>query len=149
MLMNQSSLQTTTDAGLATALRHAVGRLARRLRRQRADTSLSLGQSAALFTLARLGQMTPGALAEQEKVQPPSMTRIIAALEARGLVRRTRHPSDGRQQLVELTQEGAALVSSERRRRDAWLESRLRELTAQEKETLRTAAEILDRLSQS
>lgn len=87
MLMNRSPLsqQTRTDAGLAAVLRVAVGRLARRLRAQRPDTSLSLGQSAVLFALARYGQMTPGALAEHEKVQPPSMTRIIAALEARSL----------------------------------------------------------------
>src|SRR5690606_41640637 len=68
---------------LFRSLRMAVGRLARRLRAQRPDSSLSLGQGSALFTLARHGTMTPGALADHEKVQPPSMTRIIAALEDR------------------------------------------------------------------
>lgn len=141
--------QTRTDAGLAAVLRVAVGRLARRLRAQRPDASLSLGQGAVLFTLARLGQMTPGALAEHEKVQPPSMTRIIAALEERGLVHRMRHPDDRRQQLVELTDEGHRLVRTDRRRREAWLTQRLAELTPEEKATLRKAAEILERLSQS
>ncbi|MFC3998536.1 MarR family transcriptional regulator [Nocardiopsis sediminis] len=149
--MNQPHLsrQTRTDAGLAAVLRVAVSRLARRLRAQRPDASLSLGQSAVLFTLARHGQMTPGALADQEKVQPPSMTRIIAALEERGMVRRTKHPDDQRRQLVDLTDEGRALVRADTRRREAWLAQRLIELTAEEKETLRKAAEILDRLSQA
>lgn len=141
--------QTRTDAGLAVVLRVAVGRLARRLRAQRPDASLSLGQGAVLFALARLGKMTPGALAEHEKVQPPSMTRIIAALEERGLVHRMKHPDDKRQQLVELTDEGHRLVRIDRRRREAWLTQRLAELTPQEKTTLRKAAEILERLSQS
>ncbi|PSK99678.1 DNA-binding MarR family transcriptional regulator [Murinocardiopsis flavida] len=141
--------QTRTDAGLAAVLRVAVGRLARRLRAQRPDASLSLGQGAVLFALARLGKMTPGALAEHEKVQPPSMTRIIAALEERGLVHRMKHPDDKRQQLVELTDEGHRLVRTDRRRREAWLTQRLTELTPEEKATLRKAAEILERLSQS
>ncbi|MFC4562798.1 MarR family winged helix-turn-helix transcriptional regulator [Nocardiopsis mangrovi] len=149
--MNQPHLsrQTRTDAGLAAVLRVTVGRLTRRLRAQRPDASLSLGQSAVLFTLARHGQLTPGALADHEKVQPPSMTRIIAALEERGLVRRMKHPDDQRRQLVDLTDEGRALVRADTRRREAWLAQRLIELTAEEKETLRKAAEILDRLSQA
>lgn len=143
------SHQTRTDAGLAAVLRLTIGRLARRLRAQRTDDSLSMGQSAVLFALARHGRLTPGSLAEHEKVQPPSMTRIVAALEERGLVRRTPHPSDGRQQLVELTGEGEALVRADRRRREAWLARRLSELNPEEKAALRRAAEILDRISQA
>ncbi|WP_106243558.1 MarR family winged helix-turn-helix transcriptional regulator [Allonocardiopsis opalescens] len=124
-------------------------RLARRLRAQRSDTSLSLTQLAALAALDRRGQMTPTELAQHEKVQPPSMTRVIAALEERGLVRRTPHPTDRRQQLVELTTDGRRLLAADRRRREAWLSLRLRELTPQERETLRQASLILDRLSQS
>ncbi|QBI52277.1 MarR family winged helix-turn-helix transcriptional regulator [Streptomonospora litoralis] len=143
------SHQTRTDAGLAAVLRVTVGRLARRLRAQRLDASLSLGQGAALFTLARHGEMTPGELADHEKVQPPSMTRIVAALEERGLVRRTKHPEDQRRQLVDLTDEGRDLVRADQRRREAWLAQRLKELSPEEKDTLRRAAEILDRLTQS
>ncbi|MDA8369283.1 MAG: MarR family transcriptional regulator [Nocardiopsaceae bacterium] len=141
--------QTRTDAGLAAVLRVAVSRLTRRLRAQRPDASLSLGQGAVLFALDRHGRMTPGALADHEKVQPPSMTRIIAALEERGLVRRTRHPDDQRRQLVHLTDEGRALVRADQRRREAWLAQRLAELTSEEKETLRKAVRILERLSQA
>lgn len=93
--------------------------------------------------------MTPGALAEHEKVQPPSMTRIVTGLQERGLIRRIKHPEDRRQQLVSLTDEGRELVRVDQRRREAWLAQRLRELAPEEKETLRRAAEILERLSQS
>lgn len=149
MLTSPMSQQTKSDAGLAAVLRIAVSRLARRLRQQRTDTSLSLGQGATLFTLDRHGPLTPGQLATLEKVQPPSMTRIITALESKDLIRRTPHPSDGRQQLVELTDAGTKLVRHDRRRREAWLARRLQELAPNEKETLRHAAQILDRLSQS
>lgn len=143
------SPQTRTDAGLAAVLRVSVSRLTRRLRAQRPDSSLSLGQGAVLFALAQHGQMTPGALADHEKVQPPSMTRIITGLEERGLVHKTPHPQDRRQLLVDLTEEGQALVQLDQRRREAWLTKRLAELTPQEKETLRSATEILDRISQA
>ncbi|MFD0774919.1 MarR family winged helix-turn-helix transcriptional regulator [Streptomonospora algeriensis] len=143
------SRQIRTDTGLASVLRVTVGRLARRLRAQRPDASVSLGQGAALFTLARHGEMTPGELAEREKVQPPSMTRIVAALVERGLVRRIKHPEDQRRQLVSITEEGLELVRADQRRREAWLAQRLKELTPEEKDTLRRAAEILDRLAES
>lgn len=143
------SQQTRTDAGLAAVLRVTVGRLARRLRAQAPDASLSLGQSSALFTLARHGEMTPGELADHEKVQPPSMTRIVAGLEERRLLKRTKHPEDQRRQLVDLTEEGRDLVRADQRRREAWLTRRLKEMTPEEKDTLRRAAEILDRLARS
>ncbi|GAA4906395.1 MarR family transcriptional regulator [Streptomonospora salina] len=149
MAKSPLSRQIRTDAGLASVLRVTVGRLARRLRAQRPDASVSLGQGAALFTLARHGEMSPGELAEREKVQPPSMTRIVAALEERGLVRRTKHPEDQRRQLVSITEDGRELVRADQRRREAWLARRLKELTPEEKDTLRRAAEILDRLAES
>src|SRR5487761_1613521 len=83
--MNMTATQTRSDAGLATALRISVSRLARRLRVERAAglTELSDTQLAALAVLDKHGPMTPGELAEHEKVQPPSMTRVIAVLEER------------------------------------------------------------------
>jgi DNA-binding MarR family transcriptional regulator len=93
--------------------------------------------------------MTPGELAEHEKVQPPSMTRVIAVLEERNLVHRSPHPTDRRQVVLTVTEEGRALVQRVRRRKDAWLARRLAELTAQERATLRAAVPILEKLSQS
>ena len=144
--------KTRSDAGLATALRISVSRLARRLRVERQAeglASLSDTQLAALAVLDRHGAMTPGELAEHEKVQPPSMTRVIAVLEERRLVMRAPHPTDRRQVVLTVTEQGRELVSQARRRRDAWLAKRLTELTPQERATLRAAAPILEKLSQS
>ena len=147
-----TATQTRSDAGLATALRISVSRLARRLRVERQAeglASLSDTQLAALAVLDRHAEMTPGELAEQEKVQPPSMTRVIAVLEERRLVMRAPHPTDRRQVVLTVTEQGRELVSQARRRRDAWLAKRLKELSPQERAILRAAAPVLEKLSQA
>ncbi len=148
-----TSTPTRTDAGLANGLRISVSRLARRLRVERAgglaQSGLSDTQIAALAALERHTEMTPGELAEHEKVQPPSMTRVITALEERGFVLRAPHPTDGRQIVLTVTDDGTRLVNEVRQRKDAWLAMRLRELTPRERATLRAAAPILEKLSQS
>jgi DNA-binding MarR family transcriptional regulator len=145
--------QTRSDAGLATELRISVSRLARRLRAERIArglaTELSDTQLAALAALESHDAMSPGELAEHEKVQPPSMTRVIATLQERGLVTRAPHPTDGRQVKLTATEQGRDLVQQSRKLREAWLAQRLRELTQEERATLRAAAPILQRLSQS
>src|SRR6516165_2532377 len=146
--------QQRSDVGLATALRISVSRLARRLRVERlvpelAEPALSDTQLAALATLERHGAMTPGELAEHEKVQPPSMTRVISALVESQLVRRAPHPSDRRQVVLTATEAGRDLVLKARRKREAWLARRLNELSPAERTTLRAAAPILEKLSQS
>jgi DNA-binding MarR family transcriptional regulator len=143
-----------TDAALATAMRISISRLARRLRVERlglggTETVLSDIQLAALAALERHESMTPGELADHEKVQPPSMTRVIAVLEERGLVRREPHATDRRQVILTVTDEGRDLVQRVRRRREAWLAQRLQELTPHERQTLRAAAPILEKISQS
>ena len=77
------------------------------------------------------------------------MTRVIAALESRGLILRSPHPTDRRQVILSVTPEGKSLVNQARRRRDAWLAMRLTELTGKELATLRAAAPILEKLSQA
>ena len=139
-----------TDSGLSSALRISVMRLARRLRSERDPAhDLSLNQLSALGALDRHGAMTVGQLAAHERVQPPSMTRTIAGLVERGLAVRQPHPTDGRQVVVALSDAGRDLVLAERRRKDAWLSQRLRELSADEREALRRAAPVLERLAQS
>jgi DNA-binding MarR family transcriptional regulator len=149
-----TAAQSRSDAGLATALRISVSRLARRLRVERIaqgsiEHALSDTQLAALAALERHATMSPGELAEHEKVQPPSMTRVIAALEARKLVMRMPHPTDRRQVVLTVTAAGRDVVHQARRRREAWLAMRLKELNPQERATLRAAAPILEKLSQS
>jgi DNA-binding MarR family transcriptional regulator len=139
-----------SDPGLASTLRLSVMRLARRLRNQVAeDNQLSANQLAVMATLNRHSLLTIGELAAYEKVQPPSMTRTVSHLETIGLVVREPHPTDGRQVVVRLADEGRRLLAEDRKRRDAWLARRMRELTPQEKEILRAAAPILERLASS
>jgi DNA-binding MarR family transcriptional regulator len=73
----------------------------------------------------------------------------VAALEGRGLVQRTPHPTDGRQVILAPTGQGRQIVVADRRARDAWLAQRLAELTGEERETLRRAAELLARIAQA
>ena len=136
-----------TAPALASALRLSVMRLARRMRSERADTSLTLTQLAALATLERHGPLTPRELAKAERVQPPSMTRIATSLETAGLVTRTDHPTDGRQVLLAASPAGGALLREDRRRREAWLAQRLRALDPADREVLERAARVLDRLA--
>jgi DNA-binding MarR family transcriptional regulator len=137
-----------SDTGLASVLRVSVARLSRRLRAERPD---DLGVSATglgvLGLLLREGDHTIGQLANAERVQPPSMTRTVRCLEELGYAERRPHPTDGRQVVVHLSAAGRELVLAERRRRDAWLARRLRELTPDERAVLREAAPILERLS--
>ncbi|QUQ69456.1 MarR family winged helix-turn-helix transcriptional regulator [Kutzneria sp. CA-103260] len=137
----------STEPGLASRLRLAVVRLNRRLRAQRTNSSVTLTQVSALSALRKCGPLTPGELAAKEGVQPPSMTRVISALEDYGFVSRRPHPTDGRQAIVELTEQGAAYLRAEVSAREAWLDSRLAELDESDRELLAQAAEIIDRMA--
>jgi DNA-binding MarR family transcriptional regulator len=134
---------------LAVELRHAIMRASRRIRQERSVDDVTPGQYSVLAGLDIHGPLTPREIAAHEKVQPPSMTRTITALEELGLVSRTDHPTDGRQVLVALTSEGSTVVRETRKRRDAWLAQRLAELSPDERDTLARAAEILQRMAGS
>jgi DNA-binding MarR family transcriptional regulator len=135
------------DSTLTSRLRLAVVRLNRRLRAQRPSSSITLTQLSALFCLYKCGPLTPGELAAKEVVQPPSMTRVIAALEEFGYVSRRPHPSDGRQAIVEITEEGSTHIQADISVREAWLDKRLAALTRDERDVLSRAAEIIDRMA--
>ena len=145
--------QSEIDPGLATSLRISVSRLARRMRAERVaqglQPELSDTQLAALAALEKHAGMTPGELAEHEKVQPPSMTRVVAALEGRGLVRRAPHPTDRRQAVLTVTDQGREFVRQVRQLREAWLARQLQELTPGERAVLQEAIPLLTRLGQS
>jgi DNA-binding MarR family transcriptional regulator len=135
--------------GLANALRPAVMRLARRLR-QMQDESLGLNpnQLSALSVLLNSGDQLMGELAAQERVRPPSMTRIVNSLEARGFVTRRLDPRDHRQCLVSLTDSGRQVLLANRRQRDQWLAVRIAGLDPAEREVLRRAVAVLEKVNQ-
>ncbi len=140
---------TATRTALSSELRIAVMRLARRLRQEKESDTFTVSQLSAMAILERDGALTLGALAAAEKVQPPSMTRIVASLEQAGMVSRAADPTDGRQVQLTLTPGGVELLVADRKRRDAWLACQLADLTVQERATLQTAVEILGRLARS
>jgi DNA-binding MarR family transcriptional regulator len=135
------------DRAAVSELRGAVMRLSRRLRHQRVDESLSPTEMAVLATLARCGSATPGELARKEHVQPPSMTRIVAMLEAKGLVHREPHPEDRRQVVVSRTEQADAMLAESRNKRNAWLAQLAEGLTDEERAILRQAAPVLEKLA--
>lgn len=122
-------------------------RLARRLRTERASDSLTPSQMAVLAILMREGPQCPADLAAAERIQPPSMTRILKSLQSAGLVRRTPHPTDGRQVLYAITPTARRILNTDRAQRDHWLSQRLATLTPQQRTTLDEAIPILNALA--
>ncbi len=148
---HQSAKKGTTaptgavDAELAARLRLVVTRLARRLR-QESSSGLSPSLTAALSTLERHGPLTPSELAARERVQRPTATRILAGLDAAGLIVREPDPSDGRVTRVRVTPAARTLLRRLRGRKTAYLARRMRRLAPEELVTLEQAAGILERL---
>src|SRR5256885_17053426 len=135
-----------TAAQLAEQLRAAMNRCGRRLRKTRPVGELTQNQISVLGSLELAGALTPRELSDAERVQPPTMTKVLAKLEERGLIQRTPHPTDGRQVLLSATAAGREVIGEQRRVKDEWLTRKLAGLTAEERETLHHAAEILNRI---
>ena len=144
-----TSPATASTTGLATDLRHATMRLARRLRQERAADDLSDPQFTVLAYLVREGAASPNGLAAWEHVSPPSMNRTINGLEEKQLVTRSPSSDDGRRVLVEATEAGRSVVEETRRRRDAWLDDQLGVLDENDIAALRRSVEILGQMMHS
>jgi DNA-binding MarR family transcriptional regulator len=131
---------------MAARLRLSSTRLHRALRRE-SGVLLSPSQMSALAAIDTHGPITLGALAEHEGVAPPSITKVIGVLEDDGYVARTPDPNDRRVNYVATTPKGTALVAESRRRKTAWLTGRLRELTADDRQRLHDALDVLEELT--
>jgi DNA-binding MarR family transcriptional regulator len=132
----------------AIAVRRGVISLARRLRLERTAASLTAVELSVLGHLHRRGPLTPGDLAAAERVQPQSLTRTLASLEANGLTVRVAHPADGRRALLAVTEAGLAALQAEMEQRDTWLaDAMAAQLTSAEIGLLRLAAELMERLA--
>jgi DNA-binding MarR family transcriptional regulator len=132
---------------LAEDLRVATTRAVRRIRQERSSEQITDAQYAALAALANRGPMSPTALADDQKVQPPHITRVINALVTAGLARRDEHATDRRQVVVSITDAGLLEVKETRRRRNEWLAGRLARLDAADREALAHAVVLLRRLT--
>jgi DNA-binding MarR family transcriptional regulator len=143
--MSTLSPTTTSEAELASRLRLAVTRLARRLRTQ-LPGELSPSQLATLSSVECRGPITLGELSAVERVKPPTMTKIVACLEEQGLVSRTVDPNDRRVARVEATDAGLSFLEDSRQSKDAYLAQRLRSLTPEDRVVLEKAAGVLERV---
>ena len=134
-----------TAAEIAARLRLSATRLARRLR-QESGAGLSPSQQSALAVIANHGPLTLGALAEHERVAPPSITKVVSKLECDGLVTRAPDPSDRRICRVAISPDGEALLDESRRRKTVWLAARINELSPEQQRRLADALDVLDEI---
>jgi len=114
--------------------------------RQEAGAELSPSQTAALVTIERHGPLTPSELAQRERVQRPTVTRVLARLEDAGLVDRAADPQDRRSSLVSISQDGSELLAVVRARKDAFMARRIDALDPADREALERAAAIMERM---
>jgi DNA-binding MarR family transcriptional regulator len=140
------------DAQLALSaaadVRRGVTSLGRRLRLERSATALTALELSVLGHLHRRGPLSPGELADAERVQPQSLTRTLAGLEEAGLTLRQPDPADGRRSLLAITEHGQAALRTEMGQRDTWLATAMgAQLTATEIGLLRLAGSLMERLA--
>jgi DNA-binding MarR family transcriptional regulator len=140
-------MQTTqlSPAELAPRLRLAIMRLGRRLRQQ-GEGPATPSQVSALHTIEKLEPVTLTDLAAAERVQPPSMTRIVAALEENGWAGREVDAADRRFARLRLTAEGRKLIERGRARRTAYLVSKLRKLPPDELAVVERALPLIEQM---
>ncbi|HEX4254179.1 MAG TPA: MarR family transcriptional regulator [Streptosporangiaceae bacterium] len=144
----QRDLQAAQTA--ATAVRRGVVRLGRRLRLERPAHDVPLLQLAVLAELNNAPPLTPGQLAATQRVQPQSLTRVLATLETSGLIARQPDPADGRRALLAITEPGRDALRRDVSQRDTWLaQAMTTQLTPTEQELLRLAGTLMERLAET
>jgi len=141
--------ERVTADELAKTLREAIHRLNRRVRQARPVGDLTFSQLSALTSLQLAGALTPRELADMERVQPPTMTKIVGKLEDLGLVARTPHPTDRRQVILAATEQGRAVFAQFEKARNEWLAVQLAVLSPEDRDTLVRAAEILQQVAKA
>jgi DNA-binding MarR family transcriptional regulator len=143
-----SSPETDETLRMARTIRRSVHRIARRLRMERSTHELSMSKRSVLGRLFRDGSLTATDLASQERIQPQSLTRLVAGLEERGFIVRRLDESDRRQLQIEITPEGRDLLIRDARRQDKWLaDAMASSMTSVERELLALGARLLESLA--
>lgn len=140
---------TNSPAAVADAIHSASIHLLRKVRKEDDRTGITPSRLSALSVLVFGGPMRMTDLARAEHVKPPTMTRIVAALEAGRLARRTSDATDGRSMRIEATRRGVRLMQEGRRRRVVRLGDALKGLSNQDLAVLARAAEIIEVVSKA
>jgi DNA-binding MarR family transcriptional regulator len=146
--MSASAVTSTALETTVTELSLAIGQLLRRLRAEANPDGLTWSQTVALSRLERAGWMTTAELARAESVKPQSMGATLAELEREGLVVRQPHPTDGRQVLFALTDEGVEARQKRSAAKQKWLLAAMAKLDPGEQQTLMSAAALIKRLGE-
>ena len=146
MLIDPPIAATADPVAVAGRLRQTVFRMARVLRQQD-DSGYAPALLTALAVVEREGPLTLGALATQEQVAPPTITKVVDALERQGLVERLRDEKDRRVWRVRITARGKRQLESSRTRRTEWLASQLRDLSDADRARLTAALDVLERVT--
>jgi DNA-binding MarR family transcriptional regulator len=141
-------MTSAADLEAASTLRRGANRLTRRLRAERPAGALSTSKLAVLADLHRHGEQTPGELAAIQRVQPQSLTRVIAELAKAGLVARRPDKRDRRQARLQLTAKGLDALRADMEVRDRWLAAALTRLTPAESALLYAAGELMERIAE-
>jgi DNA-binding MarR family transcriptional regulator len=140
-----STTPTTTD--LADRLHSAAIHLLRRLRREDDASGLPAPQLSALSVIVFAGPITLGELARAEQVRPPTISKLIVELEARGLVARELDAADRRIVRVRATARGTKVLHDGRQRRVAALVASLGSLSTRDRALLARALPVLERIA--
>jgi DNA-binding MarR family transcriptional regulator len=149
-MKNRSEDTHRIDPGtLAAELRGVIGKLKRRMREQTNSLDLTPSQVGVLLRLEKDGPATVSGLARAEGMRPQSMSAVVAALEAAGLVASAPDPTDKRQSLLSLTEACRKKVREGRSARQDWLSRVLQaHLSPREQAQLAAAVELLKRLAE-
>jgi DNA-binding MarR family transcriptional regulator len=150
MMSGMTTQPSDDDLTAARALRRATLRLGRRLQAERADDAMSLTKISVLGHLLRKGPMTAGALAAADRLQPQSLTRVLADLEQAGLIERLAATGDRRQRRFAITEAGQAAGAADMQGRDEWLAHAIgRGLSVVERDLVVLAASLIERLAET
>lgn len=126
-------------------LRVSFLRIARRIRTSSVE-QLTPSQLAVLSTVVRIGPLTVGQIAEREHVKPPSISKIVAALERQGYIQRDVDPNDRRCAVIAVSPAGRSYLEGVRAAGRTWLATRLDGLDPEERSALTDALPVLERL---
>jgi DNA-binding MarR family transcriptional regulator len=141
--------EQTAGTDLGSQVRSAVARLYRRFRSERPEGGLGDAALAVLSRLQKHGPQTLTELSGHDRVSPASMSQTVNRLTAAGYAVRTRAPGDRRKVLFSTTAEGDELAGAARDQRNAWLDERLRALSAEERAVIAHATALLSGIADS
>ena len=149
-VVNGQETDSDAAANQARLIRTSLLRLQRRMRSARGDIGLGLSAYSALGCIYQHGPISAGELAARERLQPQSLTRILAKLEERRFIHRTQDKEDLRRAKIRINRSGLEFLHRNALHQEAWLSRAIAEtLSESERAMLLIAAQLIDRIAAS